>query len=460
MVEWLVAKLSYSVWFRKVFATLPRLVVEADPLVQRWIILQAETAVYGKCGLAAYEAGESSALRRLARRSLAQHLCQRALIGSVAINGLRRVVFGLALPVLLLLFVLSSLRSRKIPTLNSRPDLVVFFWSERLYKFVEEATFQGQTYVLHRDKRAYFGNQEIRFLMRAIAACRRMLWYPELLCNLARWLGYYGYVTTHYHPKTAVVHFFEGTVSSSLMTAYLHEKGLQHIDVQHGEIMFVATSAFCQFDEVRLWGEHFRRIVVSSHGPGGNVKVLGTRYHRDLFRRVRNQHRPRPQRLLIIDPFLYEDQRVYGSVMEKVLGRLDAEWEVRVRRHPAELRRTLGWMQQLKSDPELVKRGIRMEEEPPTFPIEEALSKSRVVLGVASAALIEAWIVGCKVIHIAGGPCRSALMDRYQNSANVFYCDQNSDTQLLDKFLAEPAVLDESERAFVNYLTTIDEDVA
>jgi hypothetical protein len=188
--------------------------------------------------------------------------------------------------------------------------------------------------------------------------------------------------------------------------------------------------------------------------------VPGTRYHQDPSSTVRNRHQPRPQRLLIIDPFLYEDQPVYASVMAKVLRNLDAEWEVRVRRHPAELRRTLSWMEQLNSDRGLVEQGIRMEEEPPTVPIEQALGQSRVVLGVASAALIEAWIVGCKVIHIAGGPCRSALMDRYQNSANVFYCDQNSDTQLLDLFLAQPAVLDESERARVNDLTTINEDVA
>jgi hypothetical protein len=256
------------------------------------------------------------------------------------------------------------------------------------------------------------------------------------------------------------VHFFEDTASSSLMTAYLHEKNLRHIDIQHGEIVFVATSAFCQFDEVRLWGEHFRRIFLSSHGHGEQVKTLGTRYHRELFSTVRHRHRPRPKRLLIIDPFLYEDQRVYAPVMAKVLRNLNAEWEVRVRRHPAELRRRLGWTEQLKLDPGLVERGIRIEEEPPTVPIEEALGKSRVVLGVASAALIEAWIVGCKVIHIAGGPCRSALMDRYQNSANVFYCDRNSDEQSLGMFLAKPAMLDDNERALVNYLTTLDEDAA
>jgi hypothetical protein len=460
MPEWVAAKLSYSVRLRNLFGWLSRLLMDADPRVQRRIIAQAEKVVYGARGLDVYEAVEPSSLRRLARRSLAQHLCQRALKGSAVYDTIRWVIFAGAFLPLFVLFVLATYRNGKIPTGTTRPDLVVFFWSERLYKFVGQQAFRGKTYLLYRARKVCFGLEEIRFFLQAIAGCPRMLLYPELLCNFVRWLGYYGYAVKYHRPKEAVVHFFEGTASSSLMTAYLHQKGLRHIDVQHGEIMFSAMFAFCQFDEVRLWGEHFREILLSSRSPADNIKVIGTRYHQDLFSTVRNQDQPRPKRLLIIDPFLYQDQRAYSSMMEKVLLRLDSEWEVRVRRHPAELRKTLGWMEQLQSNPGLLERGIRMEEEPPTVPIEEALGKSRVVLGVASAALIEAWIVGCKVIHVAGGPCRRALMDRYQNSANVFYCDQNSDAQLLDMFLAKPAVLNENERALVNYLTTIQEDVA
>jgi hypothetical protein len=459
MAEWAVRKLSYSAGWREIFGFMPRLLMEAEPAVQREIILRAETSVYGGAGLESYEATEKSSLRALARRALAQHLCQRALVGSARVNWLRRMIFGLAFPPLLALFVLATLRSPKTPAESIRPDLVVFFWAERLYKFISDCHLQGQTYVLHRARHICFSNREIRFFLRTIAGCPRILCYPELLCNFVRWLGYYGYVIRYHRPKAAVVHFFERTASSSLMTAYLHERGLRHIDVQHGENMFTADSAFCQFDEVRLWGEHFREVFLSSRSPGETIRVWGTQYHRELFRQVRNQYQPRPKRLLIIDPFMYEEHEVHYAMIKKVVERLDPGWEVRVRRHPAELRARLDWMDRLNADLGLSERSRRLEEErpSPSLPIEEALGRSRVVLGVASAALIEAWIVGCKVIHIAGGPGEHVLMDRYQNSGNVLYCDRRTDGRSLDIFLTEPAALNERENSLVNYVTAIQE---
>ncbi len=457
MAEWVVRKLSYSVGWREIFGFMPRLLMEAEPVVQREIVLQAEKSVYGDAGLESYEATEKSSLRALARRALAQHLCQRALVGSARVNRLRRMIFGLAFPPLLALFVLSSLRPRKVPAESNRPDLVVFFWWERLYKFIDDCHLPGQTHVLYRARHVCFGHREIRFFLRTIAVCPRILCSPELLCNFVRWLGYYGYVIQHYQPKEAVVHFFENTASSSLMTAYLHEKGLRHINVQHGEVMFTAMSAFCWFDEVRLWGEHFRDVFLCNRSPAGAIRVWGTQYHRELFREVRNQNQPRPKRLLIIDPFMYEEHEVHYAMIKKVVERLDPGWEVRVRRHPAELRARLEWMDRLNTELGLTQQSLHLEEERPTVPIEEALGKSRVVLGVASTALIEGWIVGCKVIHIAGGPGEDVLMERYQGSANVFYCDQRTDGRSLDIFLTEPTALNERESSLVNHVTAIKE---
>lgn len=451
----MVRKLSYSARWRELCG-MSRDLLEADPALQREIILRAEQAVYGDSGLDAFEAAEPSPLRSLARRSLAQHLCQQELRGG-RFPVLRRMVFGFAFFPLLALFVLATWGLRKLPATPGRPDLVVFFWAERLYKFIGDRQFAGQTFELHRTRRVHFGAWEIHFLWLAIAACPRLLLYPELLCNLVRWLGYYGYATGHYQPKKAVVHFFEGTASSSLLTAYLHRRGLRHINVQHGEVLFTAMSGFCRFDEIHVWGEHFREIFLSGRSPAANIRVSGTPYHRDLFRNLRAHHQPRPQRLLIIDPFMYQDPQTPYSLIRKVMLRLDTRWEVKVRRHPAELRKTLVWMEELNADLESMARPIHLEEERPTVSIEDALCRASVVLGIASTALIEAWIVGCKVIHIAGGPPRRVVMDRYQDSANVFYCDQNTDPCALDRFLASSVEFNEQERARVNYLTVLEE---
>jgi len=453
MVEWLVAKLGYMARFRSIFSTLPRLVAEADPAVQRQIIARAEESVYGGSGLQAYESGRHSELQQCARRSLAQHLCQRALRGGLGAGGVRSLACAFALPFLLAIFLISSLRQVRASTVL--PDVVVFFWYERLYKFVGQELFPGQTCVLHRGRGVRLGGREIGFALRTLRACPRLLAYPELLCNFVRWLGYYGYVAGHYRPRRAVAHFFECTASSSLITAYLHEQSLRHIDLQHGEILFVARSAFCRFDEVRLWGEHFREIFLANRGWGEAVRVVGMNYHRELFTGLRGQHQPRPRRLLVIDPFLYDGLHPYASHIRRILQQLDGAWEVRVRRHPAERRARLAWLEEMQSDCGLPEKRIVCQEEPPSVPIEDALQRSRIVVGVASSALIEAWIAGCKVIHVAGGPNHAALMARYQGSSNVFYCDDTSDPEALHVFLERPAVLDESENRRVHFLVAV-----
>ena len=459
MAEWAVRNLSYLAGLRKVFGGMPRRLMEAEPEMQERILRCAEKSVYGDRGLEAYEASAKSPLHALARRSLAQHLCQRALLGSAAINGLRRVLFGLLLVPLLIRFLVASLRWSKTTPSAARPDRVIFFWAERLYKFVDDCHLPTQSYVLHRGQQAFFGRREIGFFLRTLAACPRFLWYPELLSNFMRWLGYYGHVVQKYRPMEAVAHFFENTASCSLMTAYLHEIGLRHIDVQHGEIMFTAMSAFCRFDEVRLWGEHFGAVLQSSRIPAASIRIEGTRYHSTLFHGLRKQGQPRGKRLLIIDPFVYEDHALHHAMIRKVLARLDPGWEIRVRRHPAELRRRLPWVERLTAELESNHSGIHLEEELPSVPIEDALSRSRIVLGVASAALIEAWIAGCKIVHIAGGPRREVVMNRYQNSLNAIYCDAHTDMVSLDAFLRQPAVLDEGESRLVNHLTVVGESL-
>ncbi len=66
MAEWAVRKLSYSARWRELCG-MSRLLLEADPALQRKIILEAEKAVYGDSGLETSEAAEVSRLRSLER---------------------------------------------------------------------------------------------------------------------------------------------------------------------------------------------------------------------------------------------------------------------------------------------------------------------------------------------------------------------------------------------------------
>jgi hypothetical protein len=307
--------------------------------------------------------------------------------------------------------------------------------------------------VLHTDQPVHLGRTELAFFIRVVRECPSILAHPPLLCNLVRWLAHYGFVARHYQPAR-VAHFFENTASSSLMTAFLSERGILHCNIQHGEIVMNAFCAFAEFDEFRVWGRHFSRLIARQHNRAV-VDVVGVPLHRELFHRVRPTLQPRPPRLLIIDPFLhamYWDPRPHFA---RLLRALDGAWEIRIRRHPADLQPVLALVTEWNADPDLVRRGILVVEEPPhEASIQDAIGRSRVVVGVSSAALLESWIAGCKVIYVPGGPSRASVLDRHAGSPNVCYLDDSVDIGL---FLSGPATLDDLEQSRINDLTLVED---
>jgi hypothetical protein len=213
-----------------------------------------------------------------------------------------------------------------------------------------------------------------------------------------------------------------------------------------------AFCAFTEFDEYRLWGKHFSELLEAQRAAG-RVHVVGVPLHRDLFHRVRPARQPRPARLLIIDPFLHELEWDHDAHFLRLLRELDGRWEVRIRRHPADKLPKLEHVLRWNSGSELIRRGVRVEEErPDQVPIQDALERSFVVAGVSSAALLEAWIAGCKVIYVPGGPSRASVMDRHRGSPNICHL---ADDPNLQQFLSTPILFDEAEARRIDYLTAV-----
>lgn len=450
-VKWV----SYSrvPFISHLFSGAPTLLLESDPVLQNCLIADCERRVYGAEGLHAYEQREPVRWKRLARRSLAQYLGQRAQQPSRSVLAVRSALFAVAFPLLAAFLVVRTWRGRRLPSSPAEASTVVIVWAERLRKFVWSDMFGDSDIVLHTEQPVHLGRVELSFLIRILRECPSILGHPPFFCNLVRWLAHYGFVARHYRPAR-IAHFFENTASSSLMTAFLAERGILHCNIQHGEIVMNAFCAFAEFDEFRVWGRHFSRLIARQHNRA-SVEVVGVPLHRELFHRVRPALQPRPRRLLIIDPFLhgmYWDPRPHFA---RLLRALDDTWEVRIRRHPADMQPALALVTEWNSDPELARRGIRVVEEPPhEMSIQDAIGRSRVVVGVSSAALLESWIAGCKVVYVPGGPSRASVLDRHAGSPNVCYLDDNVDIR---QFLSGPAILDGPERDRINDLTLVED---
>jgi hypothetical protein len=158
--------------------------------------------------------------------------------------------------------------------------------------------------------------------------------------------------------------------------------------------------------------------------------------------------------MLILWPPVDVDAEIGYPSLRQTLMHLDGTWEVRVRRHPSERRPQLALAAALSRDPELLARGVRIGEEAPSeIGLVDALRRTRVVVSTTSAAMIDAWVAGCKIVHLTGISHRATLMDRYGGSPNALYAENQTE---LSRFLASPAVLDDEESERVRRLTLID----
>lgn len=451
LVHWLSYSKSRAV--ARVFSGFSEVLLDADPQVQERIIRKAERRVYGKEGLQEYEHAAPSRLHRLARRSLAQHLCQKLLRPGFLVRVTRAggaTFCAFPLVVLLLARSFPELLRRRPSERLSRS--VVFQRVQRLEELVWDDMFQTGPVARYRDDRVRLGMRELRFFGRAIRACPRLCLHPELVCHVLRWLAYYGYAAWNWRPEL-IANFSEGTAASSLMTAYTEDRKIRHCGLQHGEIFFSGFSAFAEFHEFRAWGIHFTEILERQHMPPETLTVSGVPFHRHLMMEVRPRSQPRPKRLLIVDPNLSGLKRDWSASYLRLLRLLDGEWEVKVRRHPSDRRQALDYVSTWNTDPVLAERGVVVSEESPdSTPIEESLGRSRLVAGVSSAALLEAWLAGCKVVYIPGGPVREALLPRHGGSANIWYLDDPIDQQ---EFLESRLVDNACENDRIRHLLAI-----
>lgn len=421
-----------------------------DPKVNASILQRVERKIFGLRGLAGYEEEARSERGRLARRSLAQYLCQRALIRHRLVAWLQSLIFWIALLPLFLYLLLRSLADRSG---SRREDVeVVIFGHFEEFRRVVQPLYLEKRLAYCTAKPVRLGGRELVFFLRVIADYPRVLLHPGFLINALRWLSYYGYITHHYKPQ-ALVNFFEGTSSSSLMTAYLHEQGIKHINQMHGERFPFAGHSFCEFDEFNVWGEYFKELFMQQRCPSDRFVITGNPYHRFLFRKIRYAQQPRPERLLIIHNQLLSPSSSYYASLLRVLKQLDSRWEVRMRLHYNEVAHGLACLSALQKDRTLLERGLHIElEDHHSISLEDALIRSRVIVGASSTAMLEGWVAGCRVIHLKGDLNRDVLMSRYGGSANVLYEGDHVD---IEGFLTSPAELNAQEDQLVNRVTRV-----
>lgn len=418
-----------------------------SPEVNERILSEAETSVFKSSNIPI-----TASTRDDLQRTLAQYLCQRNMRSNGAARFAEDVFFSLAIPVLLVRCLWHTARQKFSFRADAASTEVVSFLPRSSYREVVGAILKTNSLVFVERPSAYLGFAEFAFVFEAVRCVPRFLWYPRLICNLLRWLSNYGYLRRHYRPKV-IVNFFEATAASSAITAYLNEYGIAHVNVMHGEDFHQAANSFYRFNIAFVWGRYFADLMIGKRCPSSQFIACGSPLHRRLFQLRDRPFLVRDRRLLILYSTLLFDAPCLASVINAVQG-LDTDWSVILRPHPLHNRKVAAFARALIAAPglEWLASSLTIEDSTQTS-LESSLALTTVAVSVASMAMLEAWISGCKVIYIKEGINPSALTDRYQDSENVAYFSAQTPRLAVQCFLRAPPQRNAHEEQLVRNVT-------
>ena len=105
---------------------------------------------------------------------------------------------------------------------------------------------------------AYIGPDDKRWILKVLF---RHPFSPAFAFKILLRMSRYGYLINKYHPKALIVHN-EYSFTSSLMTEYCNNHGVELINVMHGEKVYSIRDSFFRFNRCYVWNDFYRDLFI------------------------------------------------------------------------------------------------------------------------------------------------------------------------------------------------------
>lgn len=415
------------------------------------ILKKIENKVYGEKGINKFEDNSNSEIKRLILRSFAQFLSQREIYRSKLGLFIQDILFVFFF--LLIIFYISiKMFFVQEKIYHSNTDVVVCYHYPYLKKIVADLFINSNKKRIFIEKLSmYLTLKDIFFFIRCLVYYPRLMLYPHFLFSLLKWICCYSFIVCRYKPR-AIVNFFEGSFISSIMTGYLREHNIIHINHMHGERLFQPQLSFCEFDYFYVYGQYwidlFKHLKCNS-----NYVIKINSFHKCLYKLRYSKSRNYDKKILIIHSQILTCASKEYKLLTNVLKNVPKDWKIKYRFHPNEKESGIRFFNYLKKEKFSQKLGIDIQlDDFQERSIEKSLHTTKVVIGQISAALLEAWIAGCKVIYL----CKTYdLETRYNESRNIFFINFNSNDKEIKKFLLDPPIVNEKENKLIKYVSNV-----
>lgn len=235
------------------------------------------------------------------------------------------------------------------------------------------------------DNDVWFEGAELRgrdygyVLKFALRYCYAPYFIVKAIAKIAR----YSYTITHRTPRAIVVHD-EYSYTSSLLTNYCEFRGVQHIDVMHGEKLYYIGNSHFRYHRCYIWSEHYKQLFIDLRAePNQFIIDYPRSFQIDCEREFRDEY--------------YADYKYYLQVYDEaqlisIIKSMEfAERQnlvVKYRPHPR------------FSDIPLLERMVPKEqiEYPKEVPIVNSIASSKHSVGLYSTVLNQAYCSGKDIV--------------------------------------------------------------
>lgn len=360
-------------------------------------------------------------------RSMAQYLALQAFIDTSLYAFFYGVFVCLKSPVFILGCLLRSL-IKSAPALH--PQRLVFFQHAHIEARVRKWPEPDCLYLQRAG--SSLNRQDLGLLLRTLAEVPALLTRPRFVYLYIKWLSQYSFITHNYRPRS-VVSVLENNFCSSLITAYLHRQGIEHINCMHGEYYNrLPFAAFARFDRFLVpgdyWVEYFKKMRCEAQFEV-DPDPVHLRFHK-LRSAPRAGSASSLPRVLIAHTQLLDPGSPKFATLTRLLASMPQATPVKIRCHPNELPAGLAFARALER--QFPERSFALSERGRNF--FDDLSESDLVVGFTSAALMEAWIGGRSVVYLFKS---GTLQERYRGSARIFFLEdtESSIEDCIERFI-------------------------
>lgn len=131
-------------------------------------------------------------------------------------------------------------------------------WQE--FDILQDPDFQGKLHLTRAD----------RVYLRQLRCKYPLSFYFRLKCTLK--IAMYSCAIDFNHPK-AILSSEEYSFTCSLLTDYCQTRGVEHINIMHGEKLYFIRDTFVHFDRFYIWDPHYAELFQALRAENGQFRV-------------------------------------------------------------------------------------------------------------------------------------------------------------------------------------------